>query len=712
MDVCGRIVWLHLTTASVQQDGQRLPVHDLKLLPELDAGSGVDEVDERPSSGAEGRWSPMYLVSAPDALATLSSQITGTFWLLYDNRPVQLAAMLQRRIPDAIPHGLFLTHGMASVVLLLQHPDPALDPSTLFAERSDLSAIERWTVTDGRLISHIIERDTPGTPKPPFTDSLKRVTCSSVPRGILRRIHDNTLVVGRVLELSAKHRPRYAQGITDLQQRVRRLFGDIDSASGRVSTGDLAAWRSLQSSAYSLTHLNSMWSCCLSQGLSGTPPVSEHYGLLPSYSLFGVATAYKALWGLTHFIEEGFRRYDVMSEMRTRYHTKTSSDYAHDLYRPELNDLRPANGDAHRTGPGHLNLFSGRLGFHSSKWAVAAPVDALYDASTPGRNLLTLSHELLHVHVEALLALVLSPCPQHESSLSQNELYRVMTDFAQLLSSDRQLTIMDRIRQKIWRYILQSSHCRRHENSPASQLPRTKTMGQLRPTSPAESSDWLRTFWRRLNEYIVHILDFHYFYGGDVDRFLFLVLSSWGSIASVYDDIGHYAMRCLLTVSTREMEPATAQGIVQPLSFDEALQSFRTSIASLHQDPTSPLSAVVTSIEDFLSAQENAEYLRMEFERATPLVWIAVRYFYCRPLRMYFALGTSVPEGMLADSALCPEFELGAVQERLPSSPVAFLWKYLSSEYAEPEDGEEMSVEAQSAWLFSWIASCDSPDGG
>ena len=95
----------------------------------------------------------------------------------------------------------------------------------------------------------------------------------------------------------------------------------------------------------------------------------------------------------------------------------------------------------------------------------------------------------------------------------------------------------------------------------------------------------------------------------------------------------------------------------------------------------------------------------MEFDRAKALAWMAVMYFYCRPLRLYFEIGRDFPGALLDDGSLCPNFSLGTVQERLPISPTAFLCKYLNSDY-DQEDEKEMSAEERSIWLFSWLASC------
>jgi hypothetical protein len=209
---------------------------------------------------------------------------------------------------------------------------------------------------------------------------------------------------------------------------------------------------------------------------------------------------------------------------------------------------------------------------------------------------------------------------------------------------------------------------------------------------------------------MVHILDFYYFYRGDVNQYLSMVLHAWESIPSVFDDIGHYIMRCLLTVATRDVDPDTGRGLVQPLDFDASLKTFTEALDRLSD--CGKASHLITRMKECIARPGEKEYLSLEFERAISLVWMTVMYLYCRPLRMYFEVGTEVPGGVINEMALCPEFELCGVQESLPVSPVAFLSKYLNSEYALPDGSQDVEVEAASIWLFSWIASCGLPEGG
>ncbi len=708
MDLSAKLLWIQLKTTTTRRGGEYETVYDIRLLPELDAQ--VASLGEAGDSSQSERWSPMFIVDDPAQLAQFNAEVTGTFWLLCDTRPVQLAALLQSHIPADMPHGLFLTHGMASVVLLLEAPHPQVDPGSLFAKRGSLFAIERLTTTGGRVTSRAVLRNGEECSTPPRQSPGKALCPTHLPQTIFRQMQDNDLVLKHIVQLCGKYRPRFLQGVDDLLVRTRRLVDNLCRTAEQASSGDSNAWRTMQHDAYSLTHLNSMLAYLQSQGLNGYPPVLEHHGLLPTLSLFGVATAYEALWVITHFIEEGFSRFDILSEMQSHYFADRSADYHHDVFKPELNDMRPRTIEAPRKAPGHVNLFSGRLGFHSSSWAVAAPVDVLHEASAPGWNLLTLSHELLHVHVQTLLEFVLSPNEEKENGVTQDELYVKMDHLARAEAAETDLVIIDRIRQKIARYILDSAGCRRHDSDSLSQLPRSAGMMHGNITEPAQLGDAFVFCKARLSEYIVHVLDFYYFYWGDVNCWLALILKSWASIPSVYADIGHYIMRCLLTLSTREMEPDTETVLVKPLSFEDSLEVFTTGIKGLAE--SGDCAHLVSTIQDFLSKPDERERLRQEFSRAKGVVWTTLMYFYCRPLRMYFEVGTDVPGGILDGGAVCPEFEFGAVQERMPVSPIAFLSKYLRSDYVQPDECQEIPFEAASVWLFSWIASCGLAEGG
>jgi hypothetical protein len=699
----GKLLWIHLKTTKTQADGWYDLTYEVELLQNLNTQTSEDHGSA--GHNQDERWSPMFLVSDAACLQPFNSKVTGVFWLLYDDRPIQLAALLQNCIPADLAHGLFLTHGMASVVLLLESPDSRVDPQSLFSGREHLFAIEQWTIKAGRICNKVILKDTM-TSSISLPESAAIPDCPEhMPYTVFRHMQDNDLILRRIMRLCGRYRPSFLRGIRDLLGRSLRMLDDIHTTSDQAGNGDPIAWRILQAKAYSLVHLNSMFAYCLSQGLSGNPSVLKQKGLLPSHSVFGVGTAYKAVWATTHFIEEGFISFDIQSEMQERYFGKQSADYHSELFKPELNDMQPRAINTERKAPGHVNLFSGRLGFHSSAWAVAAPVDALHEAAAPTWNLMTLSHELLHIHVDGLLEFVLSPNPIHERGLTQDELDLKMARLGKENANRKDLSIIDRIRQKVARYILQSAGCLGQNIAPLSQLPRAKSIVLPEVTVPSQFRDMLLAFWRRLTEYVVHILDFFYFYWGDVDNYLRLVLTSWNAIPSVYDDVGHYIMRCLLTVSTREMDPNTATGLMKPLNFDESLEAFMTGIKNLAG--SDGCEHFVSEIRAFIRNTDNKEFLRLEFNRAKSLMWMAVMYFYCRPLRMYFEIGKNIQGGILDETALCPEFEFGTVQERLPISPIAFLSKYFSLDYVQPDEPhEDVPVEAASLWLFSWLASC------
>ena len=692
------LLWLRLRTTKTKAGGSYKIVKNIALLRERDSGGA--NADTYRDAGTTERWSPVFLVGDRKYASPFETTINGTMWLLYDTKPVELAALIDSKIPAKSPCALFLTYGMASVVLILPDKDPAINPEQVFPDRHFLRAIEQWQVEEGRIckstvLRDVVEDDTQSIQLPSgSTDSL--------PETVAHQIQDNNLAMRQVASLCAMYRPSYVGGFEGIRKRLVRLLDELKDPDG---TGPLMG------RAYSLMHLNSMLSYFVSQGLSGHPPLLEYEGLFPSYALFGVATAYQALWNLTHFIEEGFGHFDILQEMENRYFDTSSENYQKGVFKPVLDGMKPtameATPDEH-AALGHVNLFSGRLGFHS--WAIAAPVHALYASANPDWNLMTLSHEILHVHVGGLLEFVLSRNPGKERKISQDDLYMRMCSLAKQHASGERLSIIDRIRQKIARYVLQSAGCRANDSVPTSELPHSNDLIMAEVSQPSQLREMFLNYWRRLTEYIVHVLDFYYFYNGDVEQSLELIWRSWDRIPSVYQDIGHYVMRSLLSISTREMEPdtGTQSALVEPLTFYESLAAFEEGVSSITALPSPP--EVTSKIKEFIAVSENREYLRLEFERAKPLAWVTVMYFYCRPLRLYFEIGRDFPGTLLDDGSLCPEFELGGVQQRVPVSPTAFLSKYLRSDYVCPED-QQLSTEARSLWLFSWLASCGHTEG-
>jgi hypothetical protein len=72
---------------------------------------------------------------------------------------------------------------------------------------------------------------------------------------------------------------------------------------------------------------------------------------------------------------------------------------------------------------------------------------------------------------------------------------------------------------------------------------------------PSESdlfAAFYRSSLRLLEEIIVHTLDLHYFYGGDIDTYLELLWLSWTTVPAVVGDLETYLLRSLVAIGTMQ----------------------------------------------------------------------------------------------------------------------------------------------------------------
>ncbi len=169
--------------------------------------------------------------------------------------------------------------------------------------------------------------------------------------------------------------------------------------------GYLAVHKQANLSIDALVQLNSGLAYIISQVFYGGPPVLRNLALNSCHSLLGIGTAIKAIQKLTDFVIEGFAEHPVSSIIETFYGETTLK--IHLTRDPSSSNRRTVDHYQSRVGrraqTPKLAYFSTRMGFSEHAYCVTAATQCLSSADAARRNLLTLTHELLHSHVKGLL---------------------------------------------------------------------------------------------------------------------------------------------------------------------------------------------------------------------------------------------------------------------------------------------------------------------
>jgi hypothetical protein len=168
------------------------------------------------------------------------------------------------------------------------------------------------------------------------------------------------------------------------------------------ATQSLTTHKRLNVSVDALVQLNSALAYVLSQSFYGGPPLVQNLALNSSYSLLGTGTAIMAIQKLTEFIIDGFAELPLATVIKNNYRDVTLQHYLVD----ENSHQNSKTADFYIKGAGRseqtpkLAYFSTRMGFSEHSYCVTAATQSLASADAARRNLLTLTHELLHSHVK------------------------------------------------------------------------------------------------------------------------------------------------------------------------------------------------------------------------------------------------------------------------------------------------------------------------
>jgi hypothetical protein len=336
-----------------------------------------------------------------------------------------------------------------------------------------------------------------------------------------------------------------------------------------VVTECLSRHKQINMAVDSLVQLNSALAYIISQSFFGGPPLARNQALIGCYSLFGIGTAITAIQKLTEFIVKGFGKYPIATVISQHYRNVTLEAYL----KIDPATQRAKTPDFYLTGISEcpqtpkLAYFSTRMGFSEHNYCVTAATQTLSSADASRRNLLTLSHELLHAHVKGLFATILTTADQPNQPppalIDLIQEYRVMAkESEQNQNSQHKWSVLKYLRFRV--FVFCDTMFTVVAKYPGCQMP-NKPQKQLDfgPDSNDEvEAERFKQGFGFLNEIVVHILDLHYFYDESERVYLRTLWKSWATVPGVADKIEWYVLRCLTAASVINMSRLRVKGIL------------------------------------------------------------------------------------------------------------------------------------------------------
>ena len=340
---------------------------------------------------------------------------------------------------------------------------------------------------------------------------------------------------------------------------------------------------------------------------------------------------------------------------------------------------------------GRLVYISGRLGFRETQYSITAAIQVLAAVNTISWNLMTLSHELMHAHVRGLLNTIFSE-PVQPGGPKQFEGY--FEKYWELVNQKdnhpQRPKLIESLRNIVLYYATNISYFER-----ASKAQKFVRADKGVPESSRSVFLDFKKHYRSLNEMVVHVLDFHYFYGCDEETYLALLWKSWGNVPVVLEDIEHYVLRCIIAITSKE------EGAWKD-RFDKSLGILKRELSKLLVEASS--SAAIVEAHKLLEDADAVNRLRLRFLGTLPLAELAIKFLKCDKVHAALIKDDNVSAG---DDGEVGRWDYKIKPGEFPGfsvkSPVAFVKYCLDLALADPLC--KISDSHFSAWIFSACAS-------
>lgn len=241
------------------------------------------------------------------------------------------------------------------------------------------------------------------------------------------------------------------------------------------------------------------------QAFSGVPPILNSSFESGENSLLGIGEVYLGLIKLNSFILSTFASLSHLDDIEAFLaktptpplpDNKNLGGWANKLKNWDgLNEYTPPSSPGPMVSP--LIYFSNRLGFRETKLSIAAAIQTINLASLPPWNLCTIFHEYMHSHVRALFSKIHPISIINDDSKFDKiyEIYKKRT----IPNIDNTFKLLD-----YFHAIFMIVSGEMENNSKKQRIRNHLTKDEIKEA--------LRTHHHFINEIVVHILDFDYFY--------------------------------------------------------------------------------------------------------------------------------------------------------------------------------------------------------
>lgn len=283
------------------------------------------------------------------------------------------------------------------------------------------------------------------------------------------------------------------------------------------------------------------------QAFSGACPILLNPYRSGEYSLLGIGGGFASLFSIYTHVRSVFTNYKIEAYVANEFNKQDAPPLCLDERKYEawkkslekydgVKTLKPVGNKTKSAF--HLLYFSNRLGFRETKHSISAAYQTLPFASRPTWSMATLSHEFFHAINRSILS-KLYPKGNNDgediNSLYEKYKNRYSEDFSRLKMDDFfKLIIIGTISELTGNI----KGNRENETESGRYLPKSTLI------------EGLNSWHHQIDEIMVHILDYNYFYRGRTDIYIKGIWTTWLTIPVTLSRIDEYLLRSICAISS------------------------------------------------------------------------------------------------------------------------------------------------------------------
>jgi hypothetical protein len=616
--------------------------------------------------------------------------------LVFEN-PLKALALIKR---GELAAKTWFSHGHASVIVFDASANEL--EGLLNADEVGFRALERWEIHE-----HRVTETEPRLCEPNDDCNLAPFEYPALDSDTRVLLDEFSICLHTGVRAAAQYSPQSIAVFTSLERAVREIAEELNyladpSGNRPVSLPDLSAsalsdvieiQRRTHQRVGQLVQINSALSYVISQAFSGTFPLRESVCQVRRHSFLGIGAAVNALSAFARFVERVFQANPVDEAIDSRYGVPATGIEVFPLlkggFNPDVWRLEKFHVDtflktveATAVQP-KLVFYSGRLGFREAEFAVTAALQVLAAADSTRWSLMTLSHELMHAHVRAIIATLFNETGQGAEE-NFRAYYDELSNVAQGRVASQSLSLKATLRLAILNYC-----------TIVPWLQGIATGEQSEQAIKLIKPEVLRTILAResraINHIFVHVFDYYYFYNGRAPLYLKLLWESWSTVPAVLENVEEYALRSIVTIST------SLQGNTHE-RFKLALSALREELKTIAAKDEA--NGVVRRALQYLDVVDNIKRLEVYFAPKAYLAEIAAKLLVASSVHAQLMEDENAEQD---DDGTRYVLESGEFLGVDVQSPVAFVVDRLRRALLTVVDEED--EEWRSAWLLIVCAS-------